>query len=80
MNALSVLLNVRKQVEQARVDAATELLQSQSRRDRRAMDHFGGKVLAFRAILDILDIDIEEADVAGRRSREREQRGWRGRD
>ncbi|GAA1656949.1 hypothetical protein [Fodinicola feengrottensis] len=53
------MLNVRQQVVQAKRDATIAVEAARRSGDQRKVDHFVGKALAFQAILDIIEIEIE---------------------
>lgn len=55
------LLNVRQQVAQAKADAASVLELARRTRHQRQMDHFAGRVAAFLAIIEIIDIEVDAA-------------------
>ncbi len=75
MGVLRQLLDVRQQVAQSATDAAEMHRASRSSADQRRADYFAGKVSAFRTILDILDIQVEQTDERPSRSRGRADRG-----
>lgn len=59
---------VRRQVAQAKVDASQMLHIARLDNDQRRIDHFGGKVLAYQSILDMLDIELQLVHPEGAKS------------
>ncbi|GAA1721526.1 hypothetical protein GCM10009765_82120 [Fodinicola feengrottensis] len=63
---LGQVLSLRRQVAQAKTDAAQMLQDARAKRDQRRVDHYSGKTLALITILDMIDkefgLDKEESD------------------
>ncbi|WP_163511401.1 hypothetical protein [Fodinicola acaciae] len=58
-NHLRGLAEVRRQVDQSRVDAAVMLEDTKRTRDQRRMDFLAGKVSALQAVLDVIAIEVD---------------------
>ncbi len=58
MSMLGQVLSLRRQVAQAKTDAAQMLQDARAKRDQRRVDHYSGKTLALITILDMM-IDKE---------------------
>jgi hypothetical protein len=53
------VLSLRRQVVQARIDAAQMVQAAHVQADPRRVDHYSGKTLAFQTIIDMIDIEFE---------------------
>lgn len=58
-NHLRGLEEVRRQVDQTRVDAAAMLEAAKLTRDQRRMDFLAGKVSSLQSVLDVIAIEVD---------------------
>ncbi|WP_163507688.1 hypothetical protein [Fodinicola acaciae] len=58
-NHLRGLAEVRRQVDQFRADAAGMLEAAKCTRDQRRVDFLAGKVSSLQAVMDVIDIEVD---------------------